>query len=126
MYAPTYFCLNSADPDADIKVNLCKENWHTAHQSGAVQGKALWKSQFKTEGDFGIMVIAHKKPTRYALLVWTGNEMNVTMPAVFKTASAADLQKGGWFKNNLLTILVGTAAVLVILFLLFKLKNKKS
>jgi hypothetical protein len=125
MYAPTYFCLNSADPTADIKVNLCKENWHTAHQTGTVNGKALWKSQFKTEGDFGIMVIANKKPTRYVLLIWTGKEMNITMPAVFKTATAADLQTGGWFKNNMLTILLGTAAVLVILFLLFKLKKKK-
>jgi hypothetical protein len=125
MYSPTYFSLNSSDPGADIKVNLCKENWHTAHQSGSVQGKGIWKSQFKTEGDFGIMVIANKKPARYVLLVWTGDEMKITMPAVFKAATAADLQKEGWFKNNMLTVILGAVAVLVILFLLVKLKKKK-
>jgi hypothetical protein len=125
MYSPTYFSLNSSDAGADIKVNLCKENWHTAHQTGAVTGKGLWKSHFKTEGDFGIMVVANKKPTRYVLLVWTGPEMKVEMPTVFKTATNTDLQKAGWLKNNLLIVILGAAAVSIILFLLFKLKKQK-
>ena len=84
MYAPTYFSLNSSDPEADIKINLCKENWKAAHRTGEIKGKKLWKSDFKTEGDFGIMIIANKKPARYVLLVWTGKEMKVEMPSVFK------------------------------------------
>ena len=125
MYSPTYFSLNSADPGADIKVNLCKENWHTFHQTGAVKGKSIWKSNFKTEGDFGIMVIANKKPVRYVLLVWTGDEMKIEMPSVFKSGDAASVSGGGWFKKNMLVIIIGVVAVLIIAFLLFKLKNKK-
>lgn len=125
MYSPTYFSLNSSDPDADIKVNLCKENWHSFHQTGDVKGKGIWKSQFKTEGDFGIMVIANKKPVRYVLLVWTGDEMKIEMPSVFKSAGAAALQESGFFAKNKTIVIIGSAALLLILFLLFKLKNKK-
>ena len=125
MYSPTYFSLNSTDPDADIKVNLCKENWHAFHQTGNIKGKEIWKSNFKTEGDFGIMVIANKMPARYVLLVWTGDEMKIEMPSVFKSAGAAVLQGGGWFAKNKLIVIIGAAALLIILFLLYKLKNKR-
>ena len=125
MYSPTYFSLNSSDPDADIKVNLCKENWHAFHQTGNVKGKGIWKSNFKTEGDFGIMIIANKIPVRYVLLVWTGDEMKIEMPSVFKNGGAAAIKGGGWFAKNKTIVIIGAAALLFILFLLFKLKNKK-
>ena len=83
------------------------------------------KGFFKTEGDFGIMVIANKMPARYVLLVWTGDEMKIEMPSVFKRAGAAALQRGGWFANNKTIVIIGAAALLLILFLLLKLKNKK-
>jgi hypothetical protein len=126
MYSPTYFSLNTKDPAADIKVNLCKANWHTALKTGDIKGKGLWKENFKTEGDFGIMVIAHKKPVKYVLLVWTGKEMKLDMPSVFKGANEASVAGGGWFKKNMTIIIIGAIALLVILFLLVKLKNKRS
>lgn len=125
MYSPTYFGLNTSDPGADIKVNLCKENWHTFHQTGTVTGKGIWKSQFKTEGDFGIMVIAHKRPVRYVLLVWTGDEMKIDMPSVFKSASAAAIGGEGWFKKNLTWLVIGAVALLLLAFLFFKRKTSK-
>ena len=126
MYSPSYFILNTTDPAASIKVNLCKENWHTVHHTGSITGKGIWKNKFKTEGDFGIMVIANKKPARYVLLVWTGDEMKFDMPSVFKSGDAASLNKTGWFKKNSLVVIIGAVAILVILFLLIKLKRKKS
>ncbi len=125
MYAPTYFSLNATDPGADIKVNLCKENWHTAHRTGNVRGSGIWKSNFKTEGDFGIMVIANKKPVKYVLLVWAGDEMKIEMPSVFTTAGKADINGGGWLKKNRTLVITGGVALLIILFLVVKLKNKK-
>lgn len=125
LYSPTYFSLNSSDPDADIKVNLCKENWHLFHQTGEVKEKEIWKSKFKTEGDFGIMVIANKKPVRYVLLVWTGDEMKIEMPSVFKNAEGAAMNDGGWLKNNMTVVIIGIVGLLIISFLLFKLKKKK-
>jgi hypothetical protein len=126
MYSPTYFSLNSTDPAADIKVNLCKENWHTFHQTGSVKGKNIWKSNFKTEGDFGIMVIANNKPAHYVLLVWTGDEMKIDMPSVFKPADGSSSSAGGWFKKNSTVVIIGVIALLIIAFLLYKLKNKRS
>ena len=126
MYSPTYFSLNSADPATDIKVNLCKENWKTFHHQGQVKGKGIYKNNFKTEGDFGIMVIANKKPVRYVLLVWTGDEMKIDMPSVFKNGDNAASSGGGWFKKNSTVVIIGAIALLIIAFLLYKLKNKKS
>lgn len=127
MYAPTYFSLNSNQPDADISIKLCKENWKTFHRSGEVKGKSLWKSDFKTEGDFGIMVIANKKPVSYVLMVWTGDELKVEMPSVFKPADASSSSGGsGWLKKNITLVIVAAAALLIIAFLLVKLKKKKS
>lgn len=126
MYSPTYFSLNSSDPASDIKVNLCKENWHSFHQSGEAKGTAIWSSNFKTEGDFGIMVIARKKPARYVLLVWSGNEMKIEMPSVFKGGAGAASQGGGWLGDNLKMIIVIVVALIIILFLVFKLKKKSN
>lgn len=126
MYAPTYFSLNSNQPDADITIKLCKENWKTFHRTGEVKGKALWKSDFKTEGDFGIMVIANKEPVTYVLMVWTGDELKVEMPSVFKQADSAATSGGGWFKKNMTLVIVAAAALLIISFLLVKLKKKQS
>lgn len=127
MYSPTYFGLNSADPSADIKVNLCKDNWHKILHTGDVKGKGIWKMNFKTEGDFGIMVVAKKKPANYVLLVWTGDEMKFDMPSVFKPADGSKGAGGsGWFKKNSTVVIVSAIALLIISFLLFKLKKKKS
>lgn len=127
MYSPTYFSLNSSDPAADIKVHLCKENWKTFHHQGEVKGKSIYKNNFKTEGDFGIMVVANKKPAHYVLMVWTGAEMKIELPTVFKGSDGvAGSSGGGWFKKNMTLIIVAAAALLIISFLLVKLKKKKS
>lgn len=127
MYSPTYFSLNSSDPAADIKVNLCKENWKTFHHQGEIKGKGIYKNNFKTEGDFGIMVVANKKPAQYVLLVWTGDEMKVEMPSVFKGGdTAVSKGGGGWFKKNMMVVIIAAVALLIILFLLVKLKKKKT
>ncbi len=127
MYSPTYFSLNSSDPAANIKVHLCKENWKTFHHQGEVKGKGIYKNNFKTEGDFGIMVVANKKPAHYVLMVWTGAEMKVELPTVFKgTDGVAGSSSGGWFKKNMTLVIVAAVALLIISFLLVKLKKKKS
>ncbi|OSZ80588.1 hypothetical protein CAP36_04875 [Chitinophagaceae bacterium IBVUCB2] len=127
MYSPTYFSLNSSDPAADIKVHLCKENWKIFHHQGEVKGKSIYKNNFKTEGDFGIMVVANKKPAHYVLMVWTGAEMKIELPTVFKGSDGvAGSSGGGWFKKNMTLIIVAAAALLIISFLLVKLKKKKS
>jgi hypothetical protein len=124
MYSPTFFNITTSDPQASLKVNLCKENWKQPHQTGDIKGKGKWNTNFKTESDFGIMVIAGKKPVKYALLVWTGNEVKVDIPSPFK-GGTGESGGGGWIKKNMILIIVAIAAVLIIGFLLFKLKKNK-
>jgi hypothetical protein len=127
MYAPTYFSINTTDTGADLKVSLFKENWREAHKTGEVKEKNIWKTSFKTEGDFGIRVITGKKPGKYVLLVFSGNDLEVQLPSVFNKGNGnAGGAANGWFKKNMLTVIIGAVALLAILFLLFKLKKKKN
>jgi hypothetical protein len=124
MYSPAFFTITASDPSADLKINLCKENWKQSHQSGSIKGKGKWNTKFKTEGDFGIQVITTKKPVRYALLVWAGDEVKVDLPSPFKGGAAAGGGEG-WLKKNMTLVIVVLAALAVIGFLLFKLKRQK-
>jgi hypothetical protein len=127
MYSPTYFSINSKNPSTDIKVNLCKENWHNVHHSGEVKGKGLWKNQFKTEGDFGIMVVAKKLPAKYVLLVWTGDEMKIEMPSVFKSGSGSSIKGASWIRDNMVMVVIAGVLVLSLLvFGFFKVRMKKN
>ena len=125
MYSPTYFNIAASDPAADIKINLCKENWKQAHKSGEIKGKGKWEANFKTEGDFGIQVIAGKKPVKYALLVWVGDEVKVDVPSPFKSGTGGGGSSGGWMKKNMVLLIVVLAAFAIIGFLVFKLKKIK-
>ena len=124
MYSPTFFTITASDPAASLKINLCKENWKQAHKTGEIKGKGKWNTNFKTEGDFGIQVITAKKPAKYALLVWVGNEVKVDIPSPFKN-DAGSSGGGGWIKKNMALLIVGLAAIAIIGFLLFKLKKAK-
>jgi hypothetical protein len=124
MYSPCFFTITASDPAADIKINLCKENWQKAHKSGTIKGKGKWTEKFKTEGDFGIQVIARKKPVRYALLVWSGDEVKVDIPSPFKGGNAVS-GGGGWLKKNMTLLLVVGLALAITGFLLYKLKKGK-
>jgi hypothetical protein len=124
MYAPTFFSITASDPAAGLKINLCKENWKQPHKTGEIKGKGKWNTNFKTEGDFGIQVIAGKKPVNYALLVWVGDEVKVEIPSPFKSGNAA-VSENGWLKKNRTLVVAGLAAIAIILFLLYKLKKAK-
>jgi hypothetical protein len=123
IYSPTFFTITASDPAADLKISLYKENWKQAHKTGEIKGKGKWNTNFKTEGDFGIQVITAKKPVRYALLVWVGDEVKVDIPSPFK--NGAGTSGGGWIKKNMILLIVALAAIAIIGFLLFKLKKAK-
>ncbi len=127
MYSPTYISLNSTSPDADLEVRLCQENWKSFHRKSAIAGQETWSENFKTEGDFGVMVIAKKTPVRYVLLAWTGKELKMELPSVFtgpETATTA--ARTGWLGRNKLLVVVAAGALLIIGVLVYKLKQKRS
>ena len=127
MFSPVYFGLTTKAEAGNIKVNLCKDNWHTINQEGETGDKGHWQANFKTEGDFGIMVIADKKPADYTMIVWMGNEakeVGITDPFKDSDGKASDGKKGGNFlKDNFMYIIIGLLVVIIgILF--FKMKKK--
>lgn len=125
MYSPAYFGITAKDGSPSIKVNLCKDNWHTMDRTGETADSAHWESRFKTEGDFGIMVIPQEKPAEYTLCVWTGNEAKgVGISSPFRGAEGAKATKGKGGGFNMLYLIIGVLVVAVA-FLAFKLLKKK-
>ena len=126
MFSPVYFGLTAKADMGNIKVNLCKDNWSQINQNGETGDQGHWQTNFKTEGDFGIMVVAEKKPADYTMIVWVGDEakeVGITSP--FKEGDDKPIvnQKGSFMKDNLLYIIIGLLVVIIGL-LFFKLKKK--
>lgn len=127
IYSPVYVGLTSLDPSVRIDVRLCKMNWKNFNRSGSTDAKGQWSEKFKTENDFGIMVIPQSKPARYTLLVWVGNEAKIELPPVIggdpKDAEKKSGGKSGGGGNTLLYVIIGVLAVAVAFLFL---KRKKS
>ena len=127
MFSPVYFGLTTNAEAGNIKINLCKDNWHQVNQNGETGDQGHWETNFKTEGDFGIMVIPDNKPADYSIIVWVGDEakdVGIASPFRGSDAKVEGSKKGGNFlKNNLLYIIIGL--VLVIAAFLFIKKKKK-
>ena len=129
IYSPVYVGVTSLDPANKIKVQLHKMNWQNASRSGTTDSKGQWSEKFKTENDFGIMVIPGSKPAKYSILVWVGDEPKMELPTVFsgdaKEEKAADKEGKDGSGNTLLYVIIAVLAVAVG-FLFFKMKNKKA
>lgn len=127
MYSPVYFGLTANAEAGNIKINLCKDNWHQANQNGETGDKGHWDAKFKTEGDFGIMVIAEKKPADYSIITWVGDEAkDVGIASPFKNADDKTTKNsGGFLKNNFMYLIIGLLLVIVAI-LFFKMKKKQS
>ena len=129
IYSPVYVGVTSLDPANKIKVQLHKMNWQNASRSGTTDSKGQWSEKFKTENDFGIMVIPGSKPAKYSILVWVGDEPKMELPTVFsgdaKEEKAPGKEGKGGSGNTLLYVIIAVLAVAVG-FLFFKMKNKKA
>ena len=98
-------------------------NWINANQSGKTNAEGHWDTKFKTEMDFGIMVVPEETPIKYTLLAWSGDEADFDMPSTFfEDEVKENSSKGGISKMTLMYIVIGVLA-LALLFMF--LKNKK-
>lgn len=129
IYSPVYVGVTAKDKGNPLEIHLAKMNWKTPDRSGTTGSSGHWEEKFKTETDFGIMVIAKNKPASYSLIVWNGDEVKIDMPSVFKNGAdkTTNVKKTGegFFKKNGMYIIIGLLLVIVAL-LFYKLKNKKS
>jgi hypothetical protein len=128
IYSPVYVGVTSLDPANKIKVQLHKMNWQNASRSGTTNDKGQWSEKFKTENDFGIMVVPGSKPAKYSILVWVGDEPKMELPSVFSGDAQEEKkeEKGGkgGSGNTLLYVIIGVLAVAVG-FLFFKMKIRR-
>jgi hypothetical protein len=127
IYSPTYFSISQDETTpGDIQIRLCKENWAAVDISGNTGSSLQWETNFKTEQDFGIMVIGPKRPVKYSMLVWSGDDKKtVEIPSAFTTYDKVKGGKsGGGFGGKILYIVIGLLAAAVI-FLLIKRKKSK-
>lgn len=131
IYSPVYVGISALDETNPVEVSLHKMNWKEAERTGTTDSKGQWKEKFKTENDFGIRVIANKKPATYSLVVWAGDEPKMELPTVFKKRDGkgdGETKVAGassnFFKDNLPYIIIGVLT-LAILFLVIKLKSKR-
>ncbi len=131
IFSPVYVGVTSLDPSVKVKTQLHKMNWKNALRSGTTNSNGQWSEQFKTENDFGIMVVPESKPARYTLLVWVGDEAKLELPGVFKGDAADEKQEEGVKQgspgnntNTLLYIIIGALAVIIALLVLRMKKSK--
>jgi hypothetical protein len=124
-YAPTYVSVTADDKSKPIDVRLHKWNWHDVLRSGTTDANGHWEDKFRTETDFGIMVICKDKPATYVITVWTGEEAKPDLPSAFSDDKKDAAAAGGsnFFKKNWMYLVIG---LLVIVIAILFLKRKKS
>lgn len=130
IFSPVYVGVTTSDPANKINVQLSKMTWNNVDRKGSTDDKGQWHETFKTENDFGIMVVPDAKPAKYTLMVWVGNEAKIELPSVLNNSKkdSKDISKEGEKNGSssmLLYVVIGILVALVA-FLFFKLKNKKS
>ena len=85
IYQPIYIGVDNNNKNQKCKISLCKNNWTTPDKTGELVN-GFWQHKFRTEGSFGIMVVANKPVQTYNITVWAGKELiNRKLPSPFKS-----------------------------------------
>lgn len=125
IYSPSYAGITATKGSDKIDIGLYKENWRKPDAAGITDSKGHWEKGFKTEGDYGIMVVPSSLPASYSLVIWTGKEADAALPTVFKTTgSAGNGDNKSLFEKYSLQIILGLA-VLIVVLVIFLLKKRK-
>jgi len=102
IYQPVVLNISSADVNNKMIIQLAKDNWKKPDKTGSLNSKGIWQATFKTEGSFGIQVIAPKKTIKYKIVVWVGNEpKKINMPSPFKETAPAPAKAPAKAKTTL-------------------------
>lgn len=128
IYSPVFVNVTPVNSEDKIKVQLHKINWERILRSGTASGKEGWSENFKTEGDFGIMVIPESIPAEYHILTWVGDEPKMELPSIFTNQiEEADKEIAGSPAESAgkpwMYLLIGFLLA-IILFLGFKVMKK--
>lgn len=127
IYAPTYVGVTSDDPSSPVHVALYKETWEQPHLQGDTGG-GHWDAKFKTSGDFGIKITSDRAEAKYALLVWSGTDVNAPIPSPFtRSKTSSSTSSTSLLVNvNVLYIIIGLLAGALIAVVFMKSKSAKT
>ena len=123
IYSPIYVSVDGEVPSDKIHTGIYKMNWLDANRKGTTDKNGHWETSFKTEMDFGIMVIPEVTPIKYSLIVWSGDEANFEMPTAFKK-NIENSKNSNSKKFPFLYVVIGVMAIALI-YLFFKLQKSK-
>jgi hypothetical protein len=85
MYQPVYITVVAENASDIVNINLCKNNWKTPNKTGVTDAAGKWKTKFKTEGSFGVMIAKQNPSAKYKIMVWVGKEVeDLGMKSPFK------------------------------------------
>lgn len=85
IYSPVITEVFKGNPSQTMQVSLHKWNWKEASRKGTTDEKGLWMEKFKSENDFGIMVVTKGGTAVYNLFVWAGDELKLDLATPFVT-----------------------------------------
>jgi hypothetical protein len=88
IYSPIMVYADSLNKQDKLQISLHKDLWTEVEKSGVTDADGFWSSTFKTGSDFGIKISTPKKPVKYELFVWVGDEVKVDVPTPFKKRKA--------------------------------------
>lgn len=75
-----------------LEVSLCKDNWSKPDRTAKIESKPYYE-KFRTEGGFGIRVIA-KRNSEYGIAVWVSDEpKKIKMPSAFQPQTTKTSKK---------------------------------
>jgi hypothetical protein len=134
IYSPAAVIVAAKDKSIPVQASLHKWNWKETSRKGGTNANGTWMEKFKTENDFGLMIVASQKPVEYVITVWVGDEADVEVPSDFKSADnkettpistpAEKMGSSGFKKNIPYIIIIGVLAVVVALLLYNRKKRK--
>lgn len=84
IFSPVMVFVEASNKADKLAVSLHKNTWNTIERSGETDASGVWTDKFKTGGDVGIKITARKFPAKYQIVLWVGDEIDVTMPTPFK------------------------------------------
>ena len=84
IFSPVIILVESMDKTEKLNVSLHKNTWNAVEVSGETGSDGTWSKTFTTAGDVGIKIGTKKFPTKYQVVVWVGDEVDVQMPSPFK------------------------------------------
>jgi len=126
IFSPVYVGVTADDPSASAQIALYKETWDQPHLHGDTGSGGHWDATFRTSGDFGIKMTSDRPQTKYALLVWVGNEVNAPMPSPFtRSGGSASLTRSS-VNVNVLYIIIALLAGALIAVVLMKSKSART